>query len=223
MAGPETEAGTISEAEALSLLAIDTAELKALEREGYVKPLRGGRYRTVELVRGFSRWAHETRDHTDTNTLTEVFVYTATARIGQLAKEVGFSTVNGRRGIYNWKDAVKGILRWMKDENRRHHKGAAESRVSEAKVKDLEIRSQERLGNLVPLEVLEDSIDIVVGMYRAELVGLPASFTRDISERRRLEKLINELLKRVANKAYERSLRVDASSGRGKDEAFGAN
>jgi hypothetical protein len=113
-------------------------------------------------------------------------------------------------------------LDWLRSSERRSARSAVEAEFLRAKTVALEIRTEERLGNLVPRQVLEDAIDIIVGMYRAELGGLPASFTRDVSERRRLERLVNELLKRVANEAYQRSQRVCASTDDGREEAFGA-
>src|SRR4051812_35107715 len=77
-------------------------------------------------------------------------------------------------------------LDWLRSSERRSARSAVEAEFLRAKTVALEIRTEERLGNLVPRQVLEDAIDIIVGMYRAEFGGLPASFTRDVSERRRL-------------------------------------
>lgn len=124
-------------------------------------------------------------------------------------------------GLFDQDAARLAYLNWLRSPERRSARSAADSKFTEAKTTLLEIRMQEKLGKLVPVEVLEDSVDIIVGMYRTELVSLPARFTRDVRERHRLEGLIRELLRRVANEAGRRAGNVTASEGDGKTEAFG--
>lgn len=123
-------------------------------------------------------------------------------------------------GRFDQDAARLSYLDWLRDPARRSARSEAESAFVTAKTRLLEIRTQERLGQLVPVEVMTDSIDIIVALYRTELAGLPASFTRDIAERRRLDRLVHELLKRVANEAGRRASNVAASEGNGRSEAF---
>ena len=94
---------------------------------------------------------------------------------------------------------VQGYIRFMRDEGRRMSRSAAPPRAREARAKEIEVRTAERLGKLVPLEDFDAFVDLVCGLFRAELGGLPARFTRDLPTRRALEREINELLTRIAD------------------------
>jgi hypothetical protein len=118
-------------------------------------------------------------------------------RLDQLAKG-GWIT---RHAPGRWRvlDLVQGYVRFLRDEGRRTSKSAAESRVHDARAREIEARTAERLGKLVPLEDFDTFVDLVCGAIRAELSGLPARFTRDLVQRRALEREIQGLLERVAD------------------------
>ena len=118
-------------------------------------------------------------------------------RLDQLAAQ-GWVT---RHSPGRWRTValVQGYIRFMRDEGRRMSRSAAGSRVREARAKEIEVRTAERLGKLVPLEDFDAFVDLVCGLFRAELGGLPARFTRDLPTRRALEREINELLTRIAD------------------------
>lgn len=114
-----------------------------------------------------------------------------------------------------------GYLRWLRDPARRSAKSAADGKFVEAKTRLLEIRTMEKLGQLVPAELLDEMVDLITGLYRSELNTLPAQFTRDIRERRRLEDLIRKMLHRIANEAGRRAGRIQAALDNGRAEAHG--
>lgn len=106
-------------------------------------------------------------------------------------------------------DLVQGYIRFMRDEARRTSKSAAGSRVHDARAREIEIRVAEQIGKLVVVEEFDAMVDGIVGTFRAELSGLPARVTRDIVQRRSIEREIHGLLERVADTAAAISDRLE--------------
>jgi hypothetical protein len=118
------------------------------------------------------------------------------ARIGQLQKN-GYIP-RGSRGHVPLVGAVQGYINFLKDEERRTSKSAAASRVTDARAKEIELRNQVRLRELIPVEDATAALDLVVGRVREEMNGLAARVTRDIPLRRKIEAEVNEAQKRIA-------------------------
>jgi phage terminase Nu1 subunit (DNA packaging protein) len=140
-------------------------------------------------------------------------------RLDQLAAEGWIA----RHSAGRWRtvDLVQGYIRFMRDEGRRQNVKAADSRVRDARARDIEIRNAERLGRLVSVEELDAIIDEVCGAFRSELSGLPARVTRDLQMRRVIETEVHGVLARIAAIADANATRLEAS--RVADPAIGAN
>jgi hypothetical protein len=133
-----------------------------------------------------------------------------TERIRQLAKEgwiVQAGTPSDRR--YRLLDVVQGYIRYRDDEDRQANKSAADSRVRDARARDLETRTQQRLGRLVPIELYDEMLDNVCGLVRSEFAGLPAATTRELTQRRVLEREVNARLRRIAEYAMAEAIRLE--------------
>ncbi len=117
--------------------------------------------------------------------------------INRLHKE-GFV---GKAGRGRWKlDAVvQGYISWLKDEERRHSKSAAHSRMTDLKAVQLEMKLQRERGELVPLEDARLVLDTASALMTSTIMSVPARFTRDPKERKRLETLVAEALGKVAD------------------------
>jgi len=205
----------------MSLLLIeDQAELRRIEKAGFIKPIAKDQWRTSDLIRGFAKWAREAMTICDGITLAKAFGV-STARVSQLDRDGFISPVGGRRGKYNWMDAVNGYIKFLRDENRQTSKSAAESRIRDAKAQDIEVRTAERLGKLVPLEVFEQMIDEIVGAVRTAFSGLAASCTRDLVLRRVIEREVNARLRQIAEDAMAKAIRLEA--GRSPHDAVRAD
>jgi hypothetical protein len=215
----DTEAGTVTTEQALSLLLFDKpADLKQLEREGAFQQITPGRYWLKDLVQGFVRHARRTKDITDTQTLSSCFGLTG-ARIGQLASMGWFKAIE--RGKFNWIDACGGYIRFLRDEDRKTSKSAADSRIRDARAREIEVRTQQRLSRLVPLEIYEEMIDSFASVVRSEFAGLPAACTRDLTMRRIIEREVNARLRRIAEHAMAQAIRLETV--RGPDDAVRAD
>ena len=113
-------------------------------------------------------------------------------------------------GQFSLVDAVQGYIRFLRDETRRQNVSAADSRVRDARAKDIETRTLQRLGRLVPLEIYEEMIDNICGVVRSEFAGLPAAVTRDLIQRRVIERDVNARLRRIAEHAMAEAIRLEA-------------
>jgi hypothetical protein len=104
-------------------------------------------------------------------------------------------------------------VRWLRDEDRKTSKSAADSRMRDAKAREIEVRTQQRLSRLVPLEIYEQMIDTLAGMVRSEFAGLAAACTRDLVLRRIIEREVNARLRRIAEQSLAQAIRLETMGG----------
>jgi hypothetical protein len=194
----EDEAGLVSSAVAVSLLMLPTpSELSRLSREGWFKPAGKDRWRVVEIVQGMIRALQAHQGIATTQELIAVLEITGT-RIGQLAAEGWFKPIAKNR--WNRDEVYRGYLKFLKSDDRRSTKSAAENRVRDAKAREIEMRIAERERDLIRYEEAETALEAVVGMVRTEMGGVAARVTRDLPMRRAIEKAINEGLTRIVDR-----------------------
>jgi hypothetical protein len=218
----EPEAGSVTTEQAILLLLMDSpAELRRLEREGAFKQIAPGRYWLRDLVQGYVRHTRAHEKDTDTQTLAACWGISS-ARISQLVQEGWFKTLEGgKRGAYNWVEACSGFVKFLRDEDRRSTKSSADTRMRDAKAFDIEVRTKQRLGRLVPLEVYEEMVDNITGVVRSGFAGLAAACTRDLVMRRIIEREVNARLRRIAEHAMAQAIRLETV--RGTDDAVRAD
>ena len=213
------EAGTVTTEQAMLLLLLDKqSDLKALEREGAFKQIAPDRYWLKDLVQGFVRHARETRNITTTAVLADVFGQSPPRASTQLARQGIFTQIT--HGTFNWTDACGGYIKMLRAEDRKSTRSAADSRIKDAKAKDIETRTMQRLSRLIPLEVYEEMIDSIAGMVRSEFAGLAATCTRDLNMRRIIEREVNARLNRISEHALAQAIRLEKAGG--ADEAIAA-
>jgi hypothetical protein len=203
------EAGTVSTALAMSLLLMEHPDdLKRLQRDGFIKPIGKDSWRLADLIRGFAKWSKENATLTDSATLARCWGMT-TPRISQFVAQGWLKTV-GRKGKYSWFEACGAYVRYLRDEDRKSSKSAADSRMRDAKAREIEVRTLQRLRRLVPLDVYEEMIDSFAGIVRSEFAGLAAACTRDLTLRRIIEREVNARLRRIAEHAMAQAIRLEA-------------
>lgn len=129
-------------------------------------------------------------------------------RIDQLVKDGWIKRHSP--GQFSLVEAVQGYIRFLRDETRRQNVSAADSRVRDARAKDIEVRTMQRLGRLVPLDAYEEMIDNLCGVVRSEFAGLAAAVTRDLILRRVIERDVNARLRRIAEHAMAEAIRLEA-------------
>lgn len=103
------------------------------------------------------------------------------------------------RGKWNLVAVVQGYIRFLKDEDRRSSKSASHSRMTDIKAERLEMQMKAERRELVPFEDTRLVLDTAAGLMQSSLMAIPAKFTRDIAERRRLEGMIAQALNDIAD------------------------
>jgi phage terminase Nu1 subunit (DNA packaging protein) len=103
------------------------------------------------------------------------------------------------RGKWNLIAVVQGYIRFLKDEDRRSSKSAAQSRITDIKAARLEMQMQAERRELVPLDDTRLVLDTAASLMQSNLMAVPSKFTRDVKERRRLEAMIAEALCKIAD------------------------
>jgi hypothetical protein len=140
-------------------------------------------------------------------------------RVEQLVNE-GYIKRHAR-GQYSLVSAVQGYIKFLRDETRRQNVSAADSRIRDARAKDIEVRTAVRLSQLVPRPFFEEMIEGFAGVVRMEFAGVAATCSRDLTVRRTIEREINARLRRIAEYAMAQAIRLETV--RGTDDAFGAD
>jgi hypothetical protein len=140
-------------------------------------------------------------------------------RIRQLSKD-GWIEKQGRDQFF-LVDVVQGYIRFRNDSDRRAQKSAADSRVRDARAREIELRNAVREGRLIEIDEAIAIVEEMIGLFRAETAGLPAHVTRDLQFRKTIETAVNDILERVADIAAERGRAV--AEARATSEAVASN
>lgn len=119
-------------------------------------------------------------------------------RVRQLIKDGWVE--RGPRGQVLLVSAVQGYIRFRDDADRRAQRSAADSRVRDARAREIELRISVKEGSTIPLTDAMAALDIIVGGIRSEFEGLAASVTRDREMRHRIEDRVNGALARSAQR-----------------------
>lgn len=122
------------------------------------------------------------------------------------------------RGRIDLASVIAGLIQVGEDAAVDTSAKASASRVTDARTREIEQRIAIRERQLIPTDDAIAEYDILVAVCRKEIDGLPAAFTRDMTERRRLEKLCDGAKTRIADalgKAGDaaRTGRTDPSGG----------
>lgn len=113
---------------------------------------------------------------------------------------------------YRIVDVVQGYIGFLKDEQRRSSKSAEAARVANARAVEIEMRTARDAGQLYAAEDVEAAFADILGTYRAELSGVPAASTRDLSLRVTIEKHLNGAIERC-RAAFEKTAAALRSGG----------
>jgi hypothetical protein len=203
MADEENEAGTVATQVAVSLLMLESSsDLVALQRGGWFRSAGRDRWRIVDIVQGYIRSLKETIGTATTQELSAVFGISG-MRIRQLAAEGWFKPAGKNR--WNREEATAGYIKFLRAEDRRSTKSAAENRVRDARAREIEQRVAEHARELIALTDALDTLDMIVGMVRTEMGGVAARVTRDLALRRVIEKAINDALGRIVERLRRES------------------
>lgn len=95
---------------------------------------------------------------------------------------------------------VQGYIGYLKDESRRNSQRSAVTEKDAARTREIELRIAMRERTLVGVDEAQVVCDAVIGAVRAEVDGLPARMRRDRALREELQKLLDGILIRAADR-----------------------
>lgn len=139
-------------------------------------------------------------------------------RVQQLVKEGWIK--QSRRGEYTVIEVVHGYIDFRDDVDRSAQQKSANTRVSDKRAEEIEMRIARETKSLqadARAEALAVT-DIIIGGIRTDLIALPARFTADLAQRRKLESLIDDVLRAAAKRASDEA---NGSSEDGDDPDAG--
>ncbi len=117
------------------------------------------------------------------------------AQKGFIEKEKG--------GRFSLLAIVRGVVAYYEAQLQESNKAAAANRATEARTREIELRIKERSRELIPLEDAKAVVGEMATAVKSEFQGLPARYTRDMQERRRLEQEIDGAFERLSRRAAE--------------------
>ena len=117
-------------------------------------------------------------------------------RLGALERD-GIVQRNGRD---SW-PLVTTIRKIFEDMRaKRNEASAADARWRNARARDQEIKTAQRLGKLVDVDEIYFAMETLAGLVRSEHVSLAARCTRDLALRRAIDLEVNAMDTRIADK-----------------------
>jgi len=125
----------------------------------------------------------------------------STQWIQQRNKE-GF-IVKEAHGRYKLVSVVRGVIAYYEDLQAKNNKSAAANRATDARTREIELRIKERSRDLIPVEDARAVVGEMAAAVRSEFQGVPARYTRDMQERRRLEQEIDGAFERLSRRTAE--------------------
>jgi phage terminase Nu1 subunit (DNA packaging protein) len=102
------------------------------------------------------------------------------------------------RGQYSLVAVVRGAVAYYEDLIEKSNKSAAASRATDARTREIELRIAERRRELISVEDAKAVVLEFGAIVRAEFNALPARYTRDMTERRKLEQEVDGSFERIA-------------------------
>jgi hypothetical protein len=119
-------------------------------------------------------------------------------RIRQLVK-TGYIEKRGKDQV-PLVSAVRGYIRFLKDEDRRSSRTASASRVQDARARDIELKIAEKESRLIDMVEHLDLFAETFGVVKSGMAGVPLRSTRDPELRRKIETEINDVLAKAARR-----------------------
>lgn len=116
-------------------------------------------------------------------------------RVGQLVRSGHIERIG--RGKTTARSAVQGYAGFLKESSDRATRTSAQERVAAARAAEIEMRTAERMRDLIPIEEAGQAMDIVVGVVLSEALSVPARVTRDLPLRRKIEDEIHDMQNRI--------------------------
>jgi hypothetical protein len=102
------------------------------------------------------------------------------------------------RGRYTLVAVVHGFVDYSADLAKQAGASARNDAVT-ARAEEIKLKILQRQRELIKTDDVLSAVDVLLAKIRDAIAGVPAGFTRDREERKRLEDLVNGVLNRIAD------------------------
>jgi hypothetical protein len=109
------------------------------------------------------------------------------------------------RGQYSPVNVVAGYVKSIADDRPATAHAVSVADLAATKARIAKLKAEELEGSLINKAAAWEHISQTVAEFFVDISSLPAAFTRDLPERRRLEQMINAIRNRFAKKVRDRS------------------
>lgn len=109
----------------------------------------------------------------------------------------GFLTRVGR-GQYEIGPFLKGIVGYFESRIKASADADVATAAIAARTREIELRTAQRLSELIAVDDVLEVITQMTAIFRAELLALPADYTSDPDEQRKMQAEVDATLKRIA-------------------------
>jgi phage terminase Nu1 subunit (DNA packaging protein) len=116
-------------------------------------------------------------------------------------------------GGYLLFDSVKSYVAFVKADNKNRSKTASHSRLQDARVRALTLRTAREARQLIETSEAVACLDEIVGPLRADLDGLPAMVTRDLAVRRKIEGALADIFKKHSARLAAQAAALETGEG----------
>ena len=143
-------------------------------------------------------------------------------RVRQLAKDGWIP--KAARGKYPLVGVVQGYIKFLKDEQRRASKVAADAEIKAERARGLRLKNDKDEGRVIDVEEALGTLDEVVGELRTGINAVPARVTRDLKLRDKIEKEIDASFERCRRRLERTAAKLEkapAAAARGKADKAG--
>jgi hypothetical protein len=108
-------------------------------------------------------------------------------------------------------ETLANIIQHLRAANRRGRRSEASDRLATMKANALEQKIAKEAAELIPASEVEEHFVLFVGQVTAKLVAIPPRFTQNLAERRRLEQLIDEARRDIADLMEQHAAEIEAA------------
>lgn len=126
--------------------------------------------------------------------------------------------VKAGRACYDLAGSVQGYIRFVREtEVKPASSTEARTDFDFERARKLKLENDEREAKLIDIDLAIGAVDLIVGMMRTDLAGVPARITEDVELRRRAEDAIDTVLKGLAGRFAKAG--ADLRAGRDPSDA----
>jgi len=133
-------------------------------------------------------------------------------RLRQLAEEGRIDRIG--RDQWSVVSVVRGYVAYLKDRERIAREEGVAAKATDARTREIEQRIAIRDRELIPLEDAYEAYQNIAGIYLTSFSSLPARISRNVRERGRIDRILDEERERLADKFEKIGRRLLADADR---------